>query len=86
MQYSVYFYFKLSSVNKRLKTSIILFLSFFTAYSQTQSMSSSGGRACVFSILTMITWQVYTVTIGNGEAGGATAGGTFTASSSTIFL
>jgi hypothetical protein len=31
----------------------------------------------------MITWQGYTVTIGNG---GATAGGTFTASSSTIFL
>ena len=49
-------------------------------------MSSSGGRACAFSILTMITWQVYTVTIGNGGAGGATAGGTFTASSSTIFL
>lgn len=86
MQYSVNFYFKLSSVNKRLKISIILFLSFFTAYSQTQPMSSSGGSACAFSILTMITWQVYTVTIGNGEAGGATAGGTFTASSSTIFL
>jgi len=83
MQYSVNFYFKLSSVNKRLKISIILFLSFFTAYSQTQPMSSSGGRACVFSILTMITWQVYTVTIGNG---GATEGGTVAASSSTIFL
>ena len=40
MQYSVYFYFKLSSVNKKLKISIILFLSFFTAYSQTQSMTS----------------------------------------------
>ena len=82
MQYSVYFYFKLSSVNKKLKISIILFLSFFTAYSQTQSMSSSGGSACVFSILTMITWQVYTVTIGKG----ATEGGTVAASSSTIFL
>ena len=82
MQYSVYFYFKLSSVNKKLKISIILFLSFFTAYSQTQSMSSSCGSACVFSILTMITWQVYTVTIGKG----ATAGGTFTALSSTILL
>ena len=82
-QYSVNFYFKLSSVNKRLKISIILFLSFFAAYSQTQAMFSSGRSACAFSILTMITWQVYTVTIGNG---GATAGGTFTASSSTIFL
>ena len=83
MQYSVYFYFKLSSVNKRLKISIILFLSFFTAYSQTQTMSSSCGSACAFSILTMITWQVYTLSIGNG---GATAGGTFTALSSTILL
>ncbi|NBS91681.1 hypothetical protein EBS67_17075, partial [bacterium] len=34
------FYFKLSSVNKRLKISIILFLSFFAAYSQTQPMTS----------------------------------------------
>ena len=40
MQYSVNFYFKLSSVNKRLKISIILFLSFFSAYSQTQPMTS----------------------------------------------
>ena len=40
MQYSVNFYFKLSSVNKRLKISIILFLSFFAAYSQTQPMTS----------------------------------------------
>ena len=40
MQYSVNFYFKLSSVNKRLKISIILFLSFFAAYSHTQPMSS----------------------------------------------
>ena len=66
-----------------MKIYIILFISFFTAYSQTQSMSSSGGSACVFSILTMITWQVYTVTIGNG---GAAEGGTVAASSSTIFL
>ena len=83
MQYSVNFYFNLPSVNKKLKISIILFLSFFAAYSQTQPMTSSGGRACVFSILTMITWQVYTVTIGNG---GAAEGGTVAASSSTIFL